>query len=394
MTSMRPGTFEQHPSRVSEPIHVLHTFANNATVPYLSWFAERAAREGNVRYTFLNLYPERPAMIDEMAALGFTCEWMPYDDRRRKSGMLRALPALRGRIKAHRPHIVHCNLFDDTVPGLIAARMAGVPIRVITRQDTGFHWMHARKWLFVDRWNARLATDIITVSDEARRHLIENEGLPASKITRVHNGIPPDRHTAQDLAAKAELRARFGIAGRAPVIGTVARFIEWKGYRHIVDAARLIVQRHPNARFLLCGSGEQEGEVRRWIIESGLQDHVVLTGRIERHLMPSFYGLLDVYLHAAVQEPFGLVYAEAMMNGVPVVSTATGAALDAISDGVNGMLAAERSGMALAAATERLLASDRRAIGEAGKATALRMYTFDTMWNGTMEVYRKALART
>ncbi|MFZ1692607.1 MAG: glycosyltransferase family 4 protein [Flavobacteriales bacterium] len=378
---------------MSKPIHVLHTFANNATVPYLSWFAERAAREGNLRYTFVNMHPDRPAMIDEMAALGFTCHWIRYDDRHRKTGLLRALPPLYRHIRKHQPQIVHCNLFDDTVPGLIAARLAGVPVRVITRQDTGYHWMHAPRWLFVDRWNARLATDIITVSDEAREHLIANERLPADKITRVHNGIPPGPHTAQDPAAIAELRTRFGIADSAPVIGTVARFIPWKGYRHIVDAARIIIQRHPRARFLLCGQGDQEPEVRRWIQEEGLQDHVLLTGRIERRLMPSFYGLLDAYMHAAVLEPFGLVYAEAMMNRVPVVSTSTGAARDAITDGMNGMLAAERSGEALAAAMERLLTADRRAIGEAGRATALRMYSFDTMWNGTLDVYRNALAR-
>lgn len=378
---------------MSQPLHVLHTFANNATVPYLSWFAERAAREGNVRYSFVNLYPERPAMIDEMAALGFPCEWVPYDDRHRKSGLLRAVPALLRHIRRHRPGIVHCNLFDDTVPGLIAARLAGVPIRVMTRQDTGFHWMHARQWLFVDRWNARLATDIIAISGESMRHLIEREGLPAGKMHLVHNGIPPGPHTAQDPQEIAALRARFGLLGRGPVFGNVARFIAWKGHRHLVDAARLLVQRHPQARFLLCGQGELEGEVRRWVHEAGLDDHVILTGRLERRQMPSFYGLLDAYLHAAVLEPFGLVYAEAMMNGVPVVSTATGAALDAITDGVNGFLARERSGAALAEAVERLLAADRKAIGEAGRATALRMYSFDTMWNGTMDVYRKALER-
>lgn len=378
---------------MSAPLHVLHTFANNATVPYLSWFAERAAREGNVRYSFVNMHPSRPAMIDEMRQLGFACEWIPYDDRHRKSGLLRALPAMYRHIRKHRPQIVHCNLFDDSVPGLIAAFAAGVPIRVITRQDTGFHWMHAPRWLWVDRWNARMATDIITVSNEARQHLIDNERLPAAKINMVHNGIPPGPHTAQDPAAMAVLRARFGIQEHSPVIGTVARFIPWKGYRHIVDAARIIIQRHPRARFLLCGQGDQQPEVRRWIEEAGLQDHMVLTGRIERSMMPSFYGMLDAYMHAAVLEPFGLVYAEAMMNGVPVVSTDTGAAHDAITDGVNGMLAAERSGEALAGAMERLLAADRRAIGEAGRSTALRMYAFDTMWEGTMAVYRNALGR-
>lgn len=376
---------------MSQPLHVLHTFANNSTVPYLSWFAERAAREGSVRYSFVNLYPERPAMIDEMAALGFPCEWVPYDDRHRKRGILKALPAMLRHIRRHKPQIVHCNLFDDTVPGLIAARLAGVPVRVMTRQDTGFHWMHARQWLFLDRWNARLATAIIAISGESMRHLIEREGLPAEKMHLVHNGIPPGPHTAQDPREIQALRTRFGLEGRGPVFGNVARFIEWKGHRHLIDAARLLVQRHPQARFLLCGQGELEDEVRRWAHEAGLDEHVILTGRLERRQMPSFYGLLDTYLHAAVLEPFGLVYAEAMMNGVPVVSTATGAALDAITDGVNGFLARERSGAALAEAVERLLASDRKAIGEAGRATALRMYSFDTMWNGTMEVYRKAL---
>lgn len=51
-------------------MHVLHTFANNSHVPYLTWFAERAAREGSVRYTFLILYPTRPVMLDEMEKLG------------------------------------------------------------------------------------------------------------------------------------------------------------------------------------------------------------------------------------------------------------------------------------------------------------------------------------
>ncbi|MBK6343065.1 MAG: hypothetical protein IPF41_10895 [Flavobacteriales bacterium] len=88
---------------MSAPLHVLHTFANNATVPYLSWFAERAAREGNVRYSFVNMHPSRPAMIDEMRQLGFACEWIPYDDRHRKSGLLRALPALYRHIRKHRP---------------------------------------------------------------------------------------------------------------------------------------------------------------------------------------------------------------------------------------------------------------------------------------------------
>lgn len=371
-------------------MHILHTFANNSHVPYLTWFAERAAREGNIRYTFLILYPERPVMIEEMESLGFTCIWIPFDATMRKWGMLRALPQLWWQIQKARPDVVHCNLFDDSMPGLIASWLAGVRVRVITRQDTGFHWRYTPLWTHLDRWNTRLATHVIAISEECRAFLVEQEHAPPSKVHLVHNGIPPERFTAQDEGTVARLRERFGIAGHWPIIGTVARFIEWKGYRHIISAAKLLAQKHPNARFLFCGQGDQENEIRQLVFAAGLQNHVVFTGWVERAEIASFFGLLDIYLHAAELEPFGLVYAEAMMNGVPVVSTPTGAARDAIIDGENGILA-ERNGLALATGVERLLNVDLSSIGEAGRQTALKMYSFEIMWKGTMDIYHNAL---
>lgn len=372
-------------------MHILHTFANNSSVPYLSWFAERARREGGVWYTFLILFPERPEMMDEMRDKGFTVIWIPFNDKKRKWGMIRALPLLWWHMLRIKPDIVHCNLFDDSLPGLIAAWFAGIRTRVLTRQDTGYHWMHARKWVLLDRWNARLATHVIAISNECMRYLIEKENIPASKVTMVHNGIPEDLFTNQDALVIKRLRERFGTHDRYPVIGTVARFIEWKGYRTIVASARSLVRQHPNAIFLFCGQGPQEAEVRQWVVDAQLQHHVVFTGWVERAEMPSFFGLLDIYLHAAEMEPFGLVYVEAMMNAVPVISTRTGAALDSIVDGTNGFLAHERTPQALARSIERSLASDLAIIGRAGRVTALAMFPFEVMWRGTMTLYRKAL---
>jgi len=373
-------------------MHVLHTFANNSAVPYLSWFAERAAQEGNVRYTFLVMYPERPAMLDEMRVLGFRCEWIRYDDRKRKWGMIKALPQLWWYMMSNRQDVVHCNLFDDTLPGLLAAWAAGIKVRITTRQDTGYHWVYAPRWVFLDRWNTRLSSRVIAISGECRRFLLEQEKAPKHKVALVHNGIPPERFTRQRPEAKARLASRFRTEGRSPVVGTVARFIPWKGYRHIVDAAARLVERHPDALFLLCGEGEQQEAVRAWVREAALERNVVLTGWIDRQDMASFYGLLDIYLHAAELEPFGLVYAEAMMNGVPVVSTPTGAALDVIESGTNGILVPRATGVALSEGMELLLRSGPAAIGEAGRITALERFPFEVMWKGTMDVYGNALA--
>lgn len=331
-------------------------------------------------------------MMDEMRALGFDCEWIRYDDAHRKRGMIRALPKIWRLIRKYRPDVVHCNLFDDSLPGLVAARFAGVKVRVLTRQDTGFHWFHRPRWVFLDRWNARMATHVIAISGECREFLIEKEGVPREKVKLVHNGIPPERFTRQDPLIMKELRGRFGLEGRYPVIGTVARFIKWKGYDRIVEAARKLVVRHPNIRFLFCGTGPQEQEIRSRVKEYGLTDHIVFTGWLDRASMPSFYGVLDAYLHAAHMEPFGLVFAEAMMNRVPVVTTPTGAARDAIKDGENGILIKDGSPEAIVDAIDRLLATDRSAMGERGCKTALEKFPFDVMWNGTMKVYEQALA--
>lgn len=374
-------------------MHVLHTFANNTTVPYLSWFAERAERERSPRYTFIILHAERPAMIEEMEARGFRVIWIRFDDRKRKRGMLRALPLLWWHMMRLRPDIVHCNLFDDSLPGLLAAWLAGIRRRVLTRQDTGFHWLHARRWVALDRWNNRLATDIIAISAENRQFMIDREQAPQGKITLVHNGIPTVATTRRSEETMALLRARFGIGPSHLVFGNVARYVEWKGHRHLIQAAAHIVRTLPNARFLLCGKGALRPAMEALASELGVADHIVFIDRVEPTDMPSFYGLLHAYLHAATLEPFGLVYAEAMMNGVPVVSTRTGAAADAIVDGENGILVDEANGEALANGVQRLMQLDLKHVGVEGMRTAMRMFPFEVMWKGTTSCYERAMQR-
>src|SRR5690606_3492766 len=122
-----------------------------SSVPYLTWFTERAIEEGNIKYSFLLMTKERPAMIDEMARRGFHAHWTRYNEQHRKRGMLKALPWLWWRMLHKRPDIVHCHMFDDAVVGLLAAWLAGVRVRVVSKQSTGYHWHFARKWMWVDR---------------------------------------------------------------------------------------------------------------------------------------------------------------------------------------------------------------------------------------------------
>lgn len=373
------------------PIHVMHTIANNDGVPYLSWFMDKAVQNGNIRLSFIILYPERPKMVDEIRAHGFACTWIRFDHTRRRTGLLKALPAMWWFMMRQRPDVVHGHLFDDSLPGMIAAWCARIKVRLITRQDSFFHWNYAREWMVMDRLIARLATRIIAVSEETREFVKDKERVPVRKVGLVHHGVPPKRFVEEDKEGRERLRDRFGLENAYPVVGTVARFIEWKGYRHIVEAARIIVVNYPKAKFLFCGSGEQQAEVRSWISEAGLDDHIILTGWVDRIDIPALYKTMDVYLHAADNEPFGFVFAEAMLSGVPVVSTPTGGFGDVVKDQVGGIAVSDRSGKALAEGVIGLLEGDSALVGTRGREIALKYFTLDRMWEGYMQEYENAL---
>ncbi|MDX6519113.1 MAG: glycogen synthase, partial [Gaiellaceae bacterium] len=110
--------------------------------------------------------------------------------------------------------------------------------------------------------------------------------------------------------------------------------------------------------------------------------------------------LLDLYARASVvacpshREGFGVVCAEAMAHGRPVVAGAVGGLLDLVVDGQTGLLVPPRDSAALRAALERLLADGalRRRLGVAGRDRARRLLSWKTVTDATIAAYREALA--
>lgn len=370
-------------------IHIVSVMANNSSVPYFNWFAEKAQQQNEFRFTFVAMHHERPRMLDEMKAYGCDCYWIPFGKGNKKLEMLKAVRPVYRLLKKIKPDIVHAHLFDDSVPTLIAARLAGIKIRVLTKQDTAFHWFYAPKGVKFDRLNNSNATHIVTISNECRQFVIEKEKADPRKVYMVHNGVPIEFFTKQYDEVKERFREQFQLDGKI-VLGTVARLIHWKGHKDIIHAAEQIVKKYPSARFLFIGQGEMQPQLELLVKEKGLENNIIFTGWIERAELPSLYGLMDIYLHAAKWEPFGFVIAEAMMNRVPVVSTDTGAAHDAIVHRENGYLAPYDNIQELVNGVFYMMEHDRKKIGEAGRKAAVDLYNFNAMWKGYTGIYREA----
>lgn len=329
-------------------------------------------------------------MIEDVGKYNCECHWIKYDATNRKSALVTAffkLYSLFGKIK---PDVVNCHLFDDALPSLLAARFRGIKIRANTRGDTGYHYYYIPKWFVFDKFNNRNSTHIIAISEECKDFVLDIEKGDPSKVTRIHHGIPVAPSTNSTEEYRNFLKDKYNLHGKK-LIGTVSRFIDWKGYKYIINAAKEVVKDFPDAVFCFVGYGEQEEELLSMIKEYGIEDNVKIIGWVDHHMMPSFYSILDIYLHAAYKEPFGFVIAEALMNGVPVVSTKTGAAADAIEHLENGYLTEYKDAKSIEEGVRYMLKNDTELIRKKAAKTGLELYDFERMWDDYIELYLKTL---
>lgn len=370
-------------------MHVLHIIANNSSVPYLNWFAERLDKYPDVKFSFVVLYPEKPRLIEEMKAYGCEAYWIKFNQERRKSGMAFAFFKLYKIFKKLKPDVINAHLFDDSVPALLAARLAGIKKRVIRKQDTAYHWYYAPLWVWADRLNNYNSTDIIAISEGSKKFLIEKEKAPLHKIHMIYNGIPIKNFTAQVDADKEFLIKKYGLEGKI-VLGTISRYIEWKGYRYIIEAAKKLVEKHKNLKFLFVGYGEQQKELEGLVDKYGLNDYIVFTGWIDRKYIPSLYGIMNLYIHAAIMEPFGFVLVEAMANGVPIVTSKTGVAADALEHKLTCYFTNDKDPQGIAEGVEWMLANpnEREAMKERIKKIATEKFSVEHMLDQHIKVYK------
>jgi glycosyltransferase involved in cell wall biosynthesis len=207
---------------------------------------------------------------------------------------------------------------------------------------------HLKRHAF-SAWKYR-QVDLFIAASGVIAHMLVGDGIPASKIVVVHDGVSlglVDKQPTVDVHAAAFLPKG------APVVGNVAALAAHKGQKHFVGAAARVVREVPDARFVIVGDGELRDALERQIHELGLTRHVTLMG-----FRPDALGLMksfDVFVMSSLTEGLGSAVLEAMACRRPVVGTRAGGIPEVVEDGVTGLLVPPHDDAALAAAMTRLL---------------------------------------
>ena len=191
----------------------------------------------------------------------------------------------------------------------------------------------------------------IAVSDFIRNRLLEL-GFPQDHIYRHYIGV--------DTALfRPDPSPR--IAGR---VISIARFVEYKGYRYMIDALARVAAQGVPVDYVMVGDGPLRGEMEAYARKSLPQ--VTVHPRLSQEEIRAELGRAQLYLHGSVTldnghaEAFGIANLEAQAVGTPVVAFRSGGVGEAVEEGGTGLLAAEKDVIGLADAVGQLLSDQPR----------------------------------
>jgi glycosyltransferase involved in cell wall biosynthesis len=306
-----------------------------------------------------------------------------------RGGLTRNIGELRSIIARDGTQIVHTNTNYDRTSGAVAARLAGV------KHVTNVHSLHSVQHNLTHWLRNRYATDRFIVDGYCVRDLLHrHDRLPLDRISVVPLGVDP-ASMRRDEGLRARIRAEFGFTPSQRVIGNVARLVPFKGHDVLLNAFARTVQADPDARLVLVGDGEREGELKGLAAGLGIGGAVMFAGF--RDDLPALYSGFDIYVHASVEgggETFPFAVLQALAQELPVVATRVGDVAEMVLDGESGFLVADRDPGALAAALGRLLADSglRAAMAQKGRAHLLKNFTTERMIGRIEEIYRSLFA--
>lgn len=230
-----------------------------------------------------------------------------------------------------RPSIIHVHLIDAQLIGLTAGWVAGVPRRIYTRHNSNFHHVYHPKGIRLDRWSNRMATQIVSISQATDYTLFNLEQVTPGKVVKIHHGFDLDTFSSVEAIRVKQVRTRWAIPDTHPVVGVIARQIEWKGIQFIIPAFQKFLEEFPDSFLVLANAvGPYEQDIGRLL--RAIPENRVVRVPFEEDIA-ALYFVFDLYVHTpvdSVSEAFGQTYVEALAAGVPSIVTLSGVASEFI----------------------------------------------------------------
>lgn len=301
--------------------------------------------------------------------------------------------ALSERLELFQAEIMHAHhpfLLGDTALRIAMNKNVPIVFTHHTRYEDYTHYMpfesDALRELAIQlpTHYANLCDGVIAPSESIAR-LLQRRGV-VTPIRVIPTGIDV---AAFGSADGKRFRERHGIPDDAPVIGHVGRFAREKNLAYLAEAVALGLERVPAARFLAVGDGPAREQLVEVFGRHKVADRVILPGKRTGRVLREAYRAMDLFAFASLSETQGMVVAEAMAAGRPVVALNAPGVQEVVRDGENGFLLPEAAPAEdFAAALARIAADQklRERLGAGAQETA-RQFSRETCAARMLDFY-------
>lgn len=324
--------------------------------------------------------PREARIHDEARASGITVHALPIG-RKQLGGVF----AMRRWLPENPCDVINTHSSTDSwLAALACATLPGAPPIVRTRHISAATPRNAAtRWLYT-----RATQHIVTTGDALRRTLIADNGYPAGNITSIPTGIDTRRFAPGD---RGSARAALGLPDDAPIVGIVATLRSWKGHRYLIDAfASLAGER---TLLLIVGDGPQRDALESQAAACGLAERIRFAGN-QQDVRPWLHSMDVFALPSYANEGVPQALLQAMLCGLPCVTTDAGSIGEIALDGRTALVVPAQDSSQLSAAVARLLgdAALRQGLGEAARAHCARGFGLETMLDKMEAVFRNVVS--
>ena len=243
--------------------------------------------------------------------------------------------------------------------GYLLKRKLRIPLAVQLHGDffDNRHWLRENYknpfFNFFGKCLIKRADGIRAVNHGIKQKLA-GYGLPEWKIWVVPSPVFLSKFEQCSAEKVGDIRKRYTLVEGMTIL-FVGYLTKAKNISNLLRAAKMVTERYADAKFLICGEGEERKNLEYLSQELGLETNVIFTGEIPYDKLPEYYHACDIFVLPSNHESFGLVLLEAGMAGKPVITTDTSGPRDIVVDQVTGFLVPPQNPEELAARISTLI---------------------------------------
>lgn len=268
---------------------------------------------------------------------------VPFERQPWRCSNIRAYRQMKQLIDREHYDIIHCH----TPMGAMITRLAAVAARKkgtkVLYTAHGFHFYKGASpihWLlyYPAEWVLSHITDVL-ITMNREDHALALRKMHAKRIEYIPGVGIDTKKFRSGSAGRLEKRQELGVGPEDFLILTVAEMTKNKNHSTVLKALALLkdTEAFASLRYLICGRGENEQNLRREAQALGISDHVAFLGY--RHDVPDLLRCSDLFAFMSFREGLPVALMEAMSSGMSIVCSRIRGNTDLIADGVNGLIA-------------------------------------------------------